>query len=104
MQDDQSVMETMIQNWVNFATFGYPSAHWTPVGHWKNQKYNFWNIFSNNPEMTYMKDIKERMELWDNIMNNNHQISRNGCISIQKVFFNTPFLFAFLMNMILFRS
>ena len=97
-------METMIQNWVNFATFEHPSAHWTPVGHQNNQKYNFWNIFSNNPEMTYMKDIKERMELWDNIMNDDYQISRNGCTIIQIIFCHVLFLFAFIMNVILFRS
>ena len=64
----------MTKNWISFATSGDPGLPWTPVGPEENQKFTFWNISSADPEMTYSEDIKERMELWD-------QISMNGCTS-----------------------
>ena len=67
-QDDEAVMKTMIQNWINFATCGDPSSLWTPIGPEENQKFMFWNISSANPEMTYSEDIKERMEIWDQVL------------------------------------
>ena len=71
-QADKAVMKTMTQNWINFAKTGNPDPNWTPIGPEKEDQFNFWNISSPTPEMTFSPGIKERMEFWDHISMNNH--------------------------------
>ena len=65
-------MKTMTQNWINFAKTGNPDPNWIPIGPEKEDQFNFWNISSPTPEMTFSPDVKRRMEFWDHISMNNH--------------------------------
>ena len=88
-------MKTMMDKWINFAKSGNPGLPWTPVGSDPNQKFTFWNISSADPEMTYSKDIKERMELWDEVM-------MSGCTSnLISSLYLPLFLFVLVCNIFL---
>ena len=70
-------MKTMTQNWINFASSGDPGPFWTPIGPDEKEKFVFWNISSVYPEMTYSKNIKKRMELWDHVLLNGSVSNKN---------------------------
>ena len=69
--DDIPVKDIMTQAWADFATFGNPTPpgskfSWTPL---ENTSYfTFWNISGPNPAMAHSDYIQERMELWENTL------------------------------------
>ena len=71
LKADKDVMKTMTQNWINFATDGNPDNAWNPIEPNKADEFTYWNISSGKPTMTYSQDIKDRMEIWDQVLVNN---------------------------------
>ena len=73
MADDKRVRNVVTDAWVNFAKYGNPTPSgselsWLPVDDPK--KHNFWNISGPKPEMTTSQEIQDRMNFWDQLLEN----------------------------------
>ena len=71
MADDIQVRNVVTDAWVNFAKYGNPTPSgselsWLPVDN--PEKHNFWNISGPNPEMTTSKEIQDRMNFWNQLL------------------------------------
>ena len=67
--EEASITDTIITAWTNFAKYGDPTpATWSWIPQAPNSEHQYWNISGPVPHMDTSSYIKERMALWEHVL------------------------------------